>query len=265
MGLLGCGSGDTAPATASNECEVGDPPTACFDLGALCGKATAQCVAGTPNESGPCVCQEAALVKMGPATQAVTDIESATFGGAAFYWAEFHKIIDFPNGGFTTIGVRRENDGVGVLLDNINDRISAMRVDGDALYLQRVKGGPGAITIAGATLPNPTADVAFPATAARVTSDDMGLYRDGAKLAGPVDSFSETPDGVYIAAAGALSYIPFNAPQPQPFLSVRGTRFNHVWVSGTNVYAAGLATQFDGERDVEKFTLYYADLSIVSE
>jgi hypothetical protein len=220
----------------------------------------AECVAGTPNTLGSCVCQRAALLKTGPATANVTKVPAAAFGGGGFYWAEYHYnfVADLA---YSSIVAKREDVGVRVILENVRGRVARLRVTDDIVYFQPDSGDAVAISIDGESRPAPTMEEAFPASTGRVTADDMGVYLDGARLADPVDSFSETSDGVYLVESGFLRFQPFDGSSPQllplrvpPELAVDG-----VWASGTTLYISGLH-QLVNEQAYE---LNLADLSVV--
>lgn len=234
----------------------------CSAQNSLCGVARAECIAGTPNKLGTCVCEQAALVNTGLATQGVTKVPAGAFGGGGFYWAEYH--YDFvASSAYTTIVTRREDVGVRVILERLGGSVTAMRVTDDTIYLESEREGFAAITLDGEALPNPTAEEAFPPGASRVTADENGVYVDGARFDEPVDAFSEVTDGIYLARSGFLSFKPFDGSPPRlvparipPELYVDG-----VWASGSILYVSGLH-QLINDRPYE---LNVADLSVVGK
>jgi hypothetical protein len=220
-------------------------------MGADCAHATAECVEGTPNKLGPCVCERAFLSDIN--VDSGFPILAGAFQGDTFYWSTYIFISGAP--------VSIINSIPASTVIRVPNHAYALRVTPDTIY---VSGDSQlfAFTLMGEALPTPTPEVAFPPTNTRVKSDEMGLHLDGALIAGPARSWSETADGVYYISESlpfGVDYIPFANPNDSHLALIEGSDvFEKVWASGTSVYAVHV-------RDGGLPQLSHADLSVVGK
>lgn len=247
---IACGQ-EGASNKPVDECALSSERQSCEFKDGYCAHATAECVAGTPNQLGPCICERPGLLNVGAATS--FPILAGAFGGSRFYWSTYIFVSGAP---VSTIN----SDPTGITI-TVPNHAYGLRATADAIYV-RGDSQLFAFTLAGKALPSPTEEEAFPPTGSRIVSDETGLHLNGTLIAGPSRSWSETADGVYTISANlpvGVDYVPFADPsQAHLALIEGGDEFQKIWVSGTNAYTV-LVTS-DG-----LLQLSYADLSIVGK
>jgi hypothetical protein len=240
----------TAPM---DECDASRGPVSCFHESPLCDFARAECIVGTPNTIGKCVCTAPALLNV-RSSEAFARIDAGAFGAGAFYWVESGRIVSGPIGKSGEILVR----GIGSTYD--------LRVTEDTIYVAGTP--PMAFSLTGDPLPDPDADEAFPLVERRFTGDEKALSLDGAKVADGVWKVFEVETGAYYIPyenPGSVLFMPFSDPTDittvvRAPLTIEGTAsIDNVWVSGTDVYLSTL------QPDRTTFVLSYVDLTIVGQ
>ena len=229
-----------------------------------CGDAVAECVAGTPNALGACVCQTVALRQVGPVGFAAK-IGAGAFGTDKFYWSQDWGL----SGNFSDIVAGPIGNSGQTLVRQLVGSVDRMRVTQDEIFVDGSE-GLQAFSLSGAPLAAPDAGVAFPDVTSQVTSTAMGLFRAGQQLSPKASSYAETDTGVYYVPdeySNYLKFVAFDQPGTSrtvasvsgPTLSAPAKGFSRVWVSGSNLYLETFVGN-GGSHIVN-----YGDLSVIGQ
>jgi hypothetical protein len=266
VGLLGCstsndGAMTTDPPSMEPMDECNPPGDFCQHASPACGRATAECIEGTPNTLGPCVCRAPSLQKIGP-TRPYAEVPNAAFTADTFYWIEY--VFTAPP--VTSLVKGPIGQPGQTLVEVVPGGADSIRVTEDTLYVD-TGDAPLAYSLSGEPLPAPDPEVAFPPVVARLTGGENGLYLDGMQIGGGVLWVYEVADGAYylpIDNLRTLMFLPFDAPSmPTPVLEMptrtEAAQFSGAWATGDHLYVEIWLP------DSDTWELSYVDFSIIGK